>query len=103
MDKLTLENLQSWIDEVSPIKIDLSNQPYTIISEIDSGIAGGVRTLLHRNDPFEVAGLTTANLSWDNAGEVDKVKIQFTYIKHTNKITEAYIKESKWFLPNDRL
>lgn len=92
MNKLTLESLQNWVDEVSPIKIDLATLESYIISKVEPGIAGRVRTLYQTKDEMIIVQTQT----WAS----ESVEILFAY---RNFITSKRISETKWFLPNDRI
>lgn len=93
-EKLTLENLQNWVNEVSPVFIDLSNREVYLISKIDPGIAGRVRTLLDTEN--EYACLSTYDIF--HKKEIGRiVKIRFGYTNYSTKHTVEY----KEFIPQD--
>jgi hypothetical protein len=90
MNKLTLENLQEWVDEVSPVKIDLYTQPYYIISKVHPGIAGGTRTILDNSSYYAILQTFTF--------KSPTIEI---YFGCWNKITNEHTREYKWFESQD--
>jgi hypothetical protein len=97
LEKLTLASLQEWVDDICPVKVDLSKptEGY-IISKVEVGIAGRVRTVL--DIPRAYACISTHDYAWEN-GLVIKVKIRFGYV---NFLINEQVSDYKWFSPQDR-